>query len=106
MNKNLYKATFNAVIHCEDEKEAVRIARELCNEETFVCYEVGSVKEIVDEDEIPCGWEESFCPINDQGSYDMETIGHILKRNEATYALRKRIEELESELEQLKSQLK
>lgn len=111
MKKNLYKATFTTVIYCEDDYEASKIARALANQVEVVSYEEESVEEIVDIDELPCGWEGSFKPvsdvlIDDQLTYAEESIEDIFKENDATYVFRKRIKELESELEKLKSQLK
>jgi hypothetical protein len=104
MKKNLYKATFHTVIHCEDELEAAKIARNLCDEETWVTYEENSIQEILTEDDLPPYYEKHWMPIsNDQGSFDIVSIEYILKQNAESNALRKRIQDLESELEELKA---
>lgn len=103
---NLYKANFTTVIHCEDEYDAVKIARNLCDEETFVTYEEESIKEILTEDDLPCGWEMSFHPvINGDGSYDTHKIRDIFHAQSDALVLRNRIKELEEELKELKAQL-
>jgi hypothetical protein len=104
---NLYKATFNTVIRCEDDLEAAKIARDLAIDDSAFTYEEESVKEVLYEDDLPCGWEISFHPItNSEGSYDDYKIKHILQKNAESLSLRKRIDELEKELEELKTQLK
>jgi hypothetical protein len=101
---NLYKATFATVIHCEDESEAVKIARELAIEDSAFSYEEESVKEILCEDDLPSGWEITFYPVtNSEGSFGKCKIKHILQSNVESLALRKRIKELEAELKELKA---
>lgn len=107
MKRNLYKATFHTVIHCEDELEAAKIARNLCDEETFVTYEENSIQEILTEEDLPPYYEKHWMPIsNEQGSFDIVSIDYILKQNAADYVLRKRIQDLENELEELKASLR
>jgi hypothetical protein len=103
---NLYKATYNTVIHCEDDLEAAKIARELAIEDSAFTYEEESVKEVLCEDDLPCGWERHFHAItNGEGSYDDLKIKDILQMNTESLTLRKRIEELEKELERLENKI-
>ncbi len=102
---NLYKVNFTSIIHCEDDLEAAKIARELAVEDTAFTYEEESVKEVRCEDDLPYGWEMSFHPImNAEGSYDNRKIRDILRENAGTIALRRRIEELEKELDRLRDE--
>jgi hypothetical protein len=102
---NLYKVNFTTIIHCEDDLEAAKIARELAVEVTPFTYEEESVKEVLCEDDLPYGWEMSFHPVmNEEGSFDTRKIREILHENAGTLALRKRIEELEKELQELRAQ--
>jgi hypothetical protein len=102
---NLYKVNFTSIIHCGDDLEAAKIARELAVEDSAFAYEEESVKEVLCEDDLPYGWEPSFYPVtNEEGSFGMHKIRDILRENAGNLALRKRIEELEKELEELKAQ--
>lgn len=102
---NLYKVNFTTIIHCEDDLEAAKIARELAVEDTPFTYEEESVKEVLCEDDLPYGWEVSFYPVtNDQGSFGARNIRDILRENAGTIALRKRIEQLEKELQELRDE--
>lgn len=103
---NLYKANFTTIIHCEDDLKAAEISRELAQEDTAFTYEEETIKEILCEDDLPCGWEMSYYPIfNAEGSFSEFNIKAILQKNAETFALRKRIQELEKELKQLKTQI-
>jgi hypothetical protein len=102
---NLYKANFTSIIHCEDELEAARIARELANDDTAFIYEEESIQDVSSKDDLPYGWETCFYPINDaEGSYDDNCIAELLRKNSTEISLHKRIEELEKELTNLKSE--
>lgn len=102
---NLYKANFTTVIFCEDVDEAIHIARNLADADTAFAYAEDTVEEILSEDELPSGWENQFRPIeNEEGSYSDVTIKDILRRSAESLALRKRINELEKELKELKTQ--
>jgi hypothetical protein len=104
---NLYKATYSTVIYTETVNAAVSVARELVDEFSPFAYEEESVQEILCADDVPSGWEESFCPItNEQGAFGKLSIKQILRNNEGSFALKKRIKELEAELKELKSQSK
>lgn len=103
---NLYKATFNTIIHCEDDLKAAKIARELAIEDSAFTYEEESIEEVLSEDDLPYGWEMSFHPVmNDQSSYDNQKIRDILRMKADQLTLRRRIEELEKELKELKKQI-
>jgi hypothetical protein len=105
MKKNLYKVAFTTVIHCEDEFEAARIARNLCDEESFVTYVEESVEEIFMEDDLPPDYEKDWFPIcSEEGCFDIHSIDYILKQNAVDFARRKRIAELEAELQSLKAE--
>ncbi len=49
---NLYKVNFTSIIHCEDDLEAAKIARELAIEDSAFTYEEESVKEVRCEDDL------------------------------------------------------
>ena len=102
---NLYKVNFTTIIHCGDDLEAAKIARELAIEDSAFTYEEESVNEVRCEDDLPYGWEMSFHPVmNWEGSFDTHKIRDILRENAGTIALRKRIEELEKELQELRDE--
>lgn len=103
---NLYKANFTTIIHCEDDLKAAEIARELAEEDTAFTYEEESIKEILSENDLPPGWKVSYYPVtNAEGSFSEFNIKAILQKNTETFALRKRIQELENEIKELKTQI-
>jgi hypothetical protein len=101
----LYKATYHTVLYTADDHPQA-IARELASESSPYTYQEESIEEILSEEDLPEGWETMHYPIiNENGSFADWNIRTILQKGAETFKLKKRLRELEKELEETKRQL-